>query len=194
MRPFPRGSPRGWRRATSSGWSRSARSSRGSWPSRSPTSSTARAWPRRRGLAEGAVAGGPRLQKRRASDLRRARSAATTHRVWGLPVLAAVLYLCYLFVGVFGAKTLVDLLENGLFGKILSPAATARGQPLHSLGDRRATSSSARTASSRWRWPTRSRSSCRSSARSSSRSGRSRTRATCRAWRSWSTASSRRWG
>ncbi len=51
--------------------------------------------------------------------------AATTHRIWGVPVLAAVLYLSYLFVGVFGAKTLVDLLENGLFGKILSPAATA---------------------------------------------------------------------
>jgi ferrous iron transport protein B len=51
--------------------------------------------------------------------------AATTHRCWGLPVLAAVLYLCYLFVGVVGAKTLVDLLENGLFGKIISPAATA---------------------------------------------------------------------
>jgi len=50
---------------------------------------------------------------------------ATTHRIWGLPILAAVLYLAYLFVGVFGAKTLVDLLENGLFGKILSPAATA---------------------------------------------------------------------
>jgi ferrous iron transport protein B len=50
---------------------------------------------------------------------------ATTHRIWGLPILAAVLYLAYLFVGVFGAKTLVDLLENGLFGKILSPAAAA---------------------------------------------------------------------
>ena len=50
---------------------------------------------------------------------------ATTHRLWGLPLLALVLYLSYLFVGVFGAKTLVDLLENGLFGKIISPAATA---------------------------------------------------------------------
>ena len=48
----------------------------------------------------------------------------TTHPLWGWPFLAAVLYLAYLFVGVFGAKTLVDLLENGLFGKILSPAAT----------------------------------------------------------------------
>ncbi len=49
---------------------------------------------------------------------------ATTHPVWGLPVLLAALYLSYLFVGVFGARTLVDLLENGLFGKIVSPAAT----------------------------------------------------------------------
>ncbi len=49
---------------------------------------------------------------------------ATTHPVWGVPVLLAALYLSYLFVGVFGAKTLVDLLENGLFGKIVSPAAT----------------------------------------------------------------------
>jgi ferrous iron transport protein B len=49
---------------------------------------------------------------------------ATTHRIWGIPVLLATLYLAYLFVGVFGARTLVDLLENGLFGKIISPAAT----------------------------------------------------------------------
>jgi ferrous iron transport protein B len=55
----------------------------------------------------------------------RALDGATTHRFWGLPVLAVVLYLSYLFVGVFGAKTLVDLLENGLFGKVLSPVATA---------------------------------------------------------------------
>jgi ferrous iron transport protein B len=48
----------------------------------------------------------------------------TTHPVWGWPFLAVVLYVAYLFVGVFGAKTLVDLLENGLFGRILSPAAT----------------------------------------------------------------------
>ncbi len=53
---------------------------------------------------------------------------AATHWFWGLPVLAGVLAACYLFVGVFGAKILVDLLENGLFGKILSPAATAAAQ------------------------------------------------------------------
>jgi ferrous iron transport protein B len=54
----------------------------------------------------------------------RALDRATTHPVWGVPILLAALYLSYLFVGVFGAKTLVDLLENGLFGKIVSPAAT----------------------------------------------------------------------
>ncbi len=57
--------------------------------------------------------------------LARALDVAATHPVWGLPLLAVVLYACYLFVGVLGAKTLVDLLENGLFGKVISPAATA---------------------------------------------------------------------
>jgi ferrous iron transport protein B len=51
--------------------------------------------------------------------------AAATHPVWGVLILAAVLVAAYYFVGVFGAKTLVDLLEQGLFGKIISPAATA---------------------------------------------------------------------
>src|SRR6266540_70601 len=49
----------------------------------------------------------------------------TTHPVWGLPILAIVLLLAYLFVGVLGARTLVDLLEQGLFGRWISPAATA---------------------------------------------------------------------
>lgn len=52
----------------------------------------------------------------------------TTHPVWGLPLLAAVLYACYLFVGVFGAGTLVDLLEEGLFGRWLNPTATELAQ------------------------------------------------------------------
>ena len=58
------------------------------------------------------------------SARRRRLELLTTHPVWGWPFLAAVLYLSYLFVGVFGAKTLVDLLENGLFGRVISPAAT----------------------------------------------------------------------
>lgn len=51
--------------------------------------------------------------------------ALTTHPLWGLPILAAVLYLAFQFVGVFGAQTMVELLEDGLFGKYISPATTA---------------------------------------------------------------------
>jgi ferrous iron transport protein B len=63
------------------------------------------------------------LPERARRPVWRALEASTTHPLWGLPVLAGVLTLCYLFVGVFGARTLVDLLENGLFGKVISPAA-----------------------------------------------------------------------
>lgn len=43
----------------------------------------------------------------------------------GLPILALVLYITYLFVGVLGAQTLVALLEDGLFGRFINPAAVA---------------------------------------------------------------------
>jgi ferrous iron transport protein B len=43
----------------------------------------------------------------------------------GIPALLLVLYLTYLVVGVFGAQTLVGLLEKGLFGKYLNPWAAA---------------------------------------------------------------------
>ena len=43
----------------------------------------------------------------------------------GLPILAIVLYLTYLFVGVFGAQTLVGALEQGLFATWITPGATA---------------------------------------------------------------------
>ena len=49
----------------------------------------------------------------------------STHPVWGVPILGAVLYLAYLFVGKLGAGTLVDLLEDRLFGRVISPAAIA---------------------------------------------------------------------
>jgi ferrous iron transport protein B len=45
----------------------------------------------------------------------------TVHPVWGLPVLAGVLAAVYLFVGHFGAGTLVDLLEGKVFGEFLNP-------------------------------------------------------------------------
>jgi ferrous iron transport protein B len=43
----------------------------------------------------------------------------------GLPILALVLYGMYLAVGVFGAQTLVGLIEGGLFEQVVNPGATA---------------------------------------------------------------------
>jgi ferrous iron transport protein B len=48
---------------------------------------------------------------------------ATRRPLTGLPILAAVLYALYLFVGVFGAQTLVKVLEDGVFGRGINPAA-----------------------------------------------------------------------
>jgi ferrous iron transport protein B len=45
------------------------------------------------------------------------------HPVWGIPILLMVLYGIYQFVGIFGAGTLVDLLEEIVFGKYLNPWA-----------------------------------------------------------------------
>jgi ferrous iron transport protein B len=46
------------------------------------------------------------------------------HPLWGIPILLGVLYVVYEFVGVFGATTLVGLLEKDLFEGILNPAFT----------------------------------------------------------------------
>ncbi len=43
------------------------------------------------------------------------------HPAWGIPILLAVLYLVYQFVGVFGAGTLVDFLETTVFEQYVSP-------------------------------------------------------------------------
>lgn len=45
----------------------------------------------------------------------------TTHPLWGVPFLLIVLYAMYWFVGVFGAGTLVGLLEEKLFGEVINP-------------------------------------------------------------------------
>jgi ferrous iron transport protein B len=50
--------------------------------------------------------------------------ALAMHPVWGVVMLIVVLAAVYEFVGVFGAGTLVGWIEEGLFGKILNPAAT----------------------------------------------------------------------
>ncbi len=42
----------------------------------------------------------------------------STHPIWGVPVLGAVLLAIYEFVGKFGAQTMVGWLEEGLFGRL----------------------------------------------------------------------------
>ena len=60
------------------------------------------------------------------------------HPVWGWPILLAVLYALYEFVGVFGAGTLVDLLEKKLFHGYLNPWVVALFS-LRAVEPRRAT-------------------------------------------------------
>jgi ferrous iron transport protein B len=48
-------------------------------------------------------------------------SSWTTHPWLGIPLLAIILWLCYEFVGVFGAKVGVDFLENAVFQNRLVP-------------------------------------------------------------------------
>jgi ferrous iron transport protein B len=52
-------------------------------------------------------------------------SRAVRQPLTGLPLLALVLYVVYLFVGVFGAQTLVGLVEHGLFERYVNPGVTA---------------------------------------------------------------------
>ncbi len=46
------------------------------------------------------------------------------HPIYGLPILLAVLYAVYQFVGVLGAGTTVNFLEKTIFGEYLNPWAT----------------------------------------------------------------------
>jgi ferrous iron transport protein B len=48
---------------------------------------------------------------------------ASMHPVYGIPILLAVLLGLYEFVGVFGAGTLVDLVQHGIFDGYLNPMA-----------------------------------------------------------------------
>jgi ferrous iron transport protein B len=47
----------------------------------------------------------------------------TVHPIWGFPFLFMVLYAVYQFVGVLGAGTMVDFLEEVVFGEYLNPWA-----------------------------------------------------------------------
>ncbi len=57
-----------------------------------------------------------------ASGFARRLGGWSTHPWWGLPILALVLWVAYEFVGVFGAGTLVDFLEETVFGEWVVPA------------------------------------------------------------------------
>ncbi|MEO8286008.1 MAG: ferrous iron transport protein B [Chloroflexota bacterium] len=48
----------------------------------------------------------------------------SVHPILGWPILGAVLFLLYKFVGEFGAGTLVGLFEDTLFGKFVNPAVS----------------------------------------------------------------------
>ena len=61
----------------------------------------------------------------RGAHLSRRLGRLAVHPVWGWPILAGVLWALYELVGVFGAGTLVDLVEDGLFHGYLNPWATA---------------------------------------------------------------------
>jgi ferrous iron transport protein B len=50
--------------------------------------------------------------------------ALCMHRIWGVPILLGVLYAAWLFVGKFGAGTLVDLVETSIFEAFINPWAT----------------------------------------------------------------------
>ncbi|HEY7724458.1 MAG TPA: ferrous iron transporter B [Anaeromyxobacteraceae bacterium] len=73
-------------------------------------------------LHDAVVAQGERAA---AGELGRWLGGLATHPLWGVPVLAAVLLACYEFVGVFGAKTAVDFLENQVFYQRLVPWVAA---------------------------------------------------------------------
>lgn len=59
---------------------------------------------------------------------------ACAHPLWGLPVLAAVLIVLYLFVGVLGASVLVDGIEEGVFADVVNPRVTEWVQNLVPVG------------------------------------------------------------
>lgn len=80
---------------------------------------------RERSQAADALAGRVISRSIQSSPLRSQRvGQAVVHPLWGIPILLTVLFAVYEFVGVFGATTLVGLLEERLFEGLLNPAMT----------------------------------------------------------------------
>ena len=71
--------------------------------------------------AEALLAGALVQPGSRSNGLGAKLSRLTTHPIWGLAILACVLYGLYWFVGVFGAGILVRLIEENLFNNLINP-------------------------------------------------------------------------
>ncbi len=74
-----------------------------------------------------------RAGDRRDAKVSAALGSAATHPVWGLPILAFVLLLAYKIVGVFGAGTAVDFVENRVFGAPIAQVDLTAPQPVEAL-------------------------------------------------------------
>jgi Fe2+ transport system protein B len=87
----------------------------------------------------GAIAGvvalaiAARAGDRRDATVSAALGRSATHPVWGLPILAFVLLLAYKVVGVFGAGTAVDFVENRVFGAPVAQVDLTAPQPPEAL-------------------------------------------------------------
>jgi len=64
-----------------------------------------------------------RVEAKKTGELSEFLGRLSMHPFWGLFILFAVLFLMYEFVGVFGAGTSVNFLEENVFGKYLNPWA-----------------------------------------------------------------------
>lgn len=63
-----------------------------------------------------------RDEHRKTGEWKEKLSRIMVHPVWGLPILAAVLWFgLYKFVGEFGAGTMVDFIESNIFENIINP-------------------------------------------------------------------------
>jgi ferrous iron transport protein B len=78
----------------------------------------------RSAYASEVVAETVRQERRPAAGMLEWLARLSTHRLWGWPVLAAVLFAVYWSVGVLGAGRLVGLLENSVFGAHVNPWLT----------------------------------------------------------------------
>ncbi|MBI5042606.1 MAG: ferrous iron transporter B, partial [Nitrospirae bacterium] len=61
--------------------------------------------------------------QRKAEGIKESFGRWSMHPLLGVPIILAVLFFVYEFVGVFGAQTLVNFLEETIFGRYLNPWA-----------------------------------------------------------------------